>query len=176
MRRAFVLVFLLGLVACGNGFGATDAPEAAPPDPTLEPSPPFNVSEVTLIGPGADDEVTVPVFVAASRPDRQLGLQHREELPAGTGMVFLFPEDSTSGFWMKDTLIPLSIAFADADGRIVRIIDMEPCEADPCPVYDPEATYRMALEVNQGFFDTVGADEGWRIDLPAELRPPAGLL
>jgi uncharacterized protein len=61
---------------------------------------------------------------------------------------------------MKDTLIPLSIAFYGADGRIVRILDMEPCRRDPCPVYDPHATYRGALEVNQGEFRRWGVEVG----------------
>ena len=62
----------------------------------------------------------------------------RTTLPADAGMVFVFSEDSPRPFWMKDTLIPLSIAFYAGDGRILRILDMEPCDADPCPLYDPE--------------------------------------
>ena len=64
---------------------------------------------------------------------------------------------------MKDTLIPLSIAFADADGMIVSILDMEPCETDPCEIYDPGVTYRSALEVNQGAFSRWGVEEGDRL-------------
>ena len=75
---------------------------------------------------------------------------HREFLPDDAGMIFLFEEEIAGGFWMKNTLIPLSIAFVAGNGEIVRILDMEPCEADPCEIYDPGVTYSSALEVNQG--------------------------
>jgi uncharacterized protein len=97
-----------------------------------------------------------------------LGLMHREELAPGEGMVFLFDEDETSGFWMKNTLIPLSIAFYDANGVIVRILDMEPCTEEPCPVYEPGAPYRGALEVNRGAFRRLGVEAGDRVTL---VRP-----
>ena len=106
------------------------------------------------------DEVTVHVEVADSQAERERGLMGRRELPDDAGMVFVFPTDSTSAFWMKDTLIPLSIAFYDESGRIVRILDMEPCRRDPCPLYDPGASYRGALEVNRGAFERWGVREG----------------
>jgi hypothetical protein len=105
-------------------------------------------------------EVTVPVEVADSASERERGLMGRRELPADAGMVFIFPADSTSAFWMKDTLIPLSIAFYDESGTIVRILDMEPCTRDPCVLHDPEASYRGALEVNRGAFERWGVREG----------------
>jgi uncharacterized membrane protein (UPF0127 family) len=107
-----------------------------------------------------NDEVTVPVEVADSASERGRGLMGRPELPDDAGMVFIFPADSTSAFWMKDTLIPLSIAFYDESGAIVRILDMEPCTRDPCVLYDPEASYRGALEVNRGAFERWGVREG----------------
>jgi uncharacterized membrane protein (UPF0127 family) len=107
-----------------------------------------------------NDEVTVPVEVADSASEREQGLMGRPELPDDAGMVFIFPADSTSAFWMKDTLIPLSIAFYDESGAIVRILDMEPCTRDPCVLYDPEASYRGALEVNRGAFERWGVREG----------------
>ena len=61
---------------------------------------------------------------------------------------------------MKDTLIPLSIAFAGEDGTILAILDMDPCEADPCEIYDPDVSYRSALEVNQGAFYGLGRRRG----------------
>ena len=71
---------------------------------------------------------------------------------------------------MKDTLIPLSIAFWDEDGRIVGIQDMEPCTADPCPTYGSPEPYVGALEVNQGFFDEHGVVIGDRIELGLTTR------
>jgi uncharacterized membrane protein (UPF0127 family) len=66
---------------------------------------------------------------------------------------------------MKNTLIPLSIAFYDVDGTILRILDMEPCRSDPCRVYDPGVRYAGALEVNQGAFERWGVREGDRLEL-----------
>ena len=106
------------------------------------------------------DEVTVHVEVADTQTERARGLMGRRELPDDAGMVFVFPTDSTSAFWMKDTLIPLSIAFYDERGTIVRILEMEPCTRDPCVLYDPEASYRGALEVNHGAFERWGVREG----------------
>jgi uncharacterized membrane protein (UPF0127 family) len=81
-------------------------------------------------------------------------------------MLFVFGEDTDAAFWMKDTLIPLSIAFIDADGRIVTIHDMEPCTADPCEIYGSDAPYRTALEVNKGAFDEWGVQVGDVVDGP----------
>jgi uncharacterized protein len=110
-------------------------------------------------------DVAIQVEVADDEDERARGLMGRTELEEDAGMVFLFPEDSRGPFWMKDTLIPLSIAFYDADGSIVRILDMEPCREDQCPLYDPEAAYRGALEVNQGAFDGWNVREGDRVRL-----------
>jgi uncharacterized protein len=106
------------------------------------------------------DEVTVHVEVADTQAERARGLMGRRDLQEDAGMVFVFPTDSTSAFWMKDTLIPLSIAFYDERGTIVRILEMEPCTRDPCVLYDPEASYRGALEVNRGAFERWGVREG----------------
>jgi uncharacterized membrane protein (UPF0127 family) len=81
---------------------------------------------------------------------------HRESLDQDAGMAFLYAQPTTGSFWMKDTLIPLSIAFWDENERIVAMLDMPPCRADPCPQYDPHQTYVGALEVNRGFFGDHG--------------------
>jgi uncharacterized protein len=96
--------------------------------------------------------VTVRVEIADSDARREQGLMFRRRLAPKSGMAFVWRRDADGAFWMKNTLIPLSIAFYDARGRIVRLIDMAPCRSDPCPVYDPRATYRGALEVNRGAF------------------------
>ncbi|MEW5596834.1 DUF192 domain-containing protein [Peribacillus frigoritolerans] len=62
---------------------------------------------------------------------------------------------------MKNTLIPLSIAFLDSDGEILKIFDMEPCKEDKCcPTYDPELSYHYAIEVNLGWFEKNQIKEG----------------
>lgn len=84
----------------------------------------------------------------------------RRSLAPDAGMVFLEDAPTDATFWMKDTLIPLSIAFWGADGRIVDAQDMTPCAADPCPLYHSTAPYVGAVEVNQGFFAAHGVQVG----------------
>jgi uncharacterized protein len=108
-------------------------------------------------------DVRLSVEIAQTDAEQQFGLMFRESLPEDAGMVFTFPTDTSGGFWMKNTLIPLSIAFYGARGRILRILDMEPCRADPCTIYDPGVTYRGALEVNKGAFRSWGVRAGDRI-------------
>ncbi len=174
MHRLLVLACIaLGLAACG-GDGESAGPTTTVVDPgpptttqaeTETTTPPTTTEEeregpVVLIQTERGEEVAVTVEVADSENERQVGLMNRESLPDDAGMIFLFEEEFTGGFWMKNTLIPLSIAFADGDGTILRILDMEPCEADPCEIYDPGVTYSSALEVNQGAFASWGVEEG----------------
>lgn len=104
--------------------------------------------------------VLVKAEVADSPEERGTGLMHRKSLPDDGGMLFLFFEQTTSSFWMKDTLIPLSIAFFDQEGEILEILDMKPCRKDPCPLYGPGMPYWGALEVNQGAFERWGVEVG----------------
>ena len=97
-------------------------------------------------------QILLDVEVARTSDQQQRGLMFRRSLPRNGGMIFVFRTTVRGGFWMKNTLIPLSIAFYDRRGRIVKIMVMEPCKADPCPVYDPGVAYRGALEVNKGSF------------------------
>lgn len=122
---------------------------------------PFDETRVRL----TDGERTVELdaFVADTPSLRRQGLQGWPHLPERAGMVFTYARDATGGFWMKDTLIPLSIAFADGGGRIHTIREMAPCETQPCPTYAPNAPYRYALEVNQGLYAELGVTPGWRL-------------
>ena len=88
------------------------------------------------------------------------GLMRRASLPEDGGMVFLFDGQTRAAFWMKDTLIPLSILFWQGDGRIIDILDMSPCRADPCPVYRASAPYVGAIEMNRGAFERLGVEVG----------------
>jgi uncharacterized membrane protein (UPF0127 family) len=121
----------------------------------------------TLTFTGPERSVELRVEVADDRAERARGLMGRESLPEDRGMAFLFDAETTSGFWMKDTLIPLSIAFWDRGGRIVQILDMRPCEADPCPTYRPGVPYVGAVEVNRGWFERNGVAIGDRVELRA---------
>ncbi len=127
--------------------------------PAGPPPPPYLAIEAT--------EATrfVRVEIAETETQRQRGLMGRTAIEEDAGMLFVWPADTSSPFWMKDTPLRLSIAFISADGRIVRMFDMEPCAADPCPVYDPGMSYRMALEVRQGALDRQGVRVGDRARL-----------
>ena len=86
-------------------------------------------------------------------------------LPADEGMAFVFDEPANSTFWMKDTLIPLSIAFVDESGRVIGARDMQPCEVDPCPTYGIDEPYVLAIEANLGWFDRAGIEGGDHAEL-----------
>jgi uncharacterized protein len=147
-------------------FGVTLLRRSAAAD-LLEPWDGFGRTVLELAG--AADPVRVPAYDAATPSARSQGLMHRDSLRADAGMVFRFPGERRGGFWMKNTRIPLSIAYFDAAGHIVAILDMEPCEADPCPTYDPGVPYSGALEVNQGYFERHGITEGDTVHLSAAL-------
>jgi uncharacterized membrane protein (UPF0127 family) len=104
--------------------------------------------------------VTVKVEIAETTAQLQQGLMGRRSLAPRSGMAFLFATDTRGRFWMKDTTIPLSIAFWGKSGRILRILDMAPCRVDPCRAYDPHVAFRGALEVNRGAFTRWGVHRG----------------
>jgi uncharacterized membrane protein (UPF0127 family) len=91
----------------------------------------------------------------------------RDSLPADHGMAFIWHSPVEEPFWMKDTTIPLSIAFWDTRDRVVAILDMAPCRADPCPTYDAGVPYVGAVEANRGFFADHGVRVGDRVTLSA---------
>ena len=98
--------------------------------------------------------------VAARDPERQTGLMHRQSLPAQRGMLFVFPQDNTYCMWMRNTLIPLSVAFLDGEGRIINIADMAPhSEENHCA----RRPARYALEMNRGWFAQRGIKPGFRL-------------
>ena len=81
---------------------------------------------------------------------------NRRSLGAKAGMVFLYPQDHRGGFWMKNTLIPLDIAFSGARGKILRILTMQPCRRDPCRIYDPKVAYRARARGQRGLVPALG--------------------
>jgi hypothetical protein len=105
------------------------------------------------------------VAVADDAAERARGLMEVEDLGPLRGMLFVFPEDTTAGFWMKDTPLPLDIAFFAADGSLVAWLSMAPCPGDPCATYRAPRPYRYALEVPAGGF---GGVAGLRLD-PASV-------
>ncbi len=102
----------------------------------------------------------IRVEVARTPEERAQGLMGRRHLGKEEGMLFVFEEEGYHRFWMKDTLIPLSIAFIDREGRIVQITDMKPLtltsHAPPKPIL-------YALEMTQGWFSKNGIKVGDRV-------------
>lgn len=109
---------------------------------------------------GRENETTLRVLVADNEEKKEKGLMFVKKLPENVGMLFVFSEKVYGGFWMKNTLIPLSIAFLDTDGKILKILDMEPCKKKECPTYDPGISYRYAIEMNFGWFRRNRIKEG----------------
>lgn len=184
VRRVLVALALL-LGACGGSDDGGDAGSSATAtsDPsttapasdgsTTQPSvdgpfaagrtpiPGFAEVEVRIVEGPDGEPIVICVLVADTEEQRAQGLMEVTDLGGYDGMLFRFETESASGFWMKDTVLPLSIAYLDADGAVVSTADMDPCpEGTSCPSYPADAPYRMALEVPQGGLDELGLSEG----------------
>ena len=120
----------------------------------------FEKREITIDTAGG----RVPIIAEIARTDaqREQGLMFRKELNDGNGMLFIFERDQILSFWMKNTFIPLSIAYISHDGRILEIYDMEPESLEPVR---SSRSARYALEVPQNWFDRAGIRIGDRLDL-----------
>jgi uncharacterized protein len=108
--------------------------------------------------------------VAATPDQRSTGLMHRKEMPQHEGMLFVFEQPSVQCFWMKNTLLPLSIAFLADDGAVVNIDEMKPLTLDSHCSTKP---VRYVLEMNQGWFAKKGVKAGTRlVGAPFSPRAP----
>lgn len=105
------------------------------------------------------------VEIAATPQERALGLSNRQAIGENEGMLFVFSAPGTVSFWMKDTYVPLSIAFIDADMEVTDIQDMEPQTLDAHR--SPEGVV-MALEMPAGWFGRNGVALGDRVEIPRE--------
>jgi uncharacterized membrane protein (UPF0127 family) len=105
--------------------------------------------------------------VAADFSTRMEGLMHRKSLGTNAGMLFIFDEASTQCMWMKNTFVPLSVAFLDEAGTILNIADMQPqTEQSHCST----GPARFALEMNQGWFAQRGIKPGTKLGGIDRLR------
>jgi hypothetical protein len=98
--------------------------------------------------------------VAATDPNRQLGLMNRQAMPPQHGMLFVFTHNNTHCMWMRNTLLPLSVAFLDEEGRIINIEDMQPQTEDN---HCAKVPARYALEMNLGWFAQRGIKPGMKL-------------
>jgi uncharacterized membrane protein (UPF0127 family) len=124
-----------------------------------------DLAEGTLIVQTSEGRVEIPVEIAETPEEQARGVMGREGLPEGGGMVFSNPEPAQVGFTMDGVTFPLSLAVWGPEGRILAILDMEPCPEGGCPGYDPGVPWTGAVEVNQGFFDEKGVEVGDRVHL-----------
>lgn len=113
-------------------------------------------------------DTTLEVEIADTADERSLGLMYRDEVPYGTGMLFIFQETQMMNFWMKNTYVPLSVAYIDESGTILEIYDMEPESIAPVRSRRP-ALY--ALEVPMGFFTEMGISIGDRVRMDGLPTP-----
>jgi uncharacterized protein len=118
-----------------------------------------------VIDASGGKKVGVRVEVADDLAEQAKGLMDRTTLGENRGMLFVYPEERELSFWMKNTLIPLSIAFIDSERRIIDIQDMKPLDDEP-PSYVSAEPAQYALEVNQGFFEERGVKVGDSVELP----------
>jgi len=109
-----------------------------------------------------DKKIELDVELAITTAQKKRGLMYREQLPENSGMIFLYDRETEGSFWMQNTYIPLSIAFFDADGKIIYITDMEPLTTDS---HGPGKPFKAALEVNMGWFERNNITVGDRIEV-----------
>jgi len=165
MKLRILIVALLGLCV------AIPLPGRAQTGPTDSVGP---LAKVTLhIG-----KATLNTEVAATPAQQERGLMYVTKMPDNDGMIFLLPKVTTATFWMKNTLIPLSIAFIDKNGVILEIHDMKPADPDvpdselPITRSDSDQV-AYALETNLHWFALNGIKPGDKIDpAPSTLGPP----
>ena len=97
------------------------------------------------------ETVCLDIDIAQTPEQLSNGLMGVTFLPPNSGMLFMFPEESTYSFWMKNTLIPLDIIWLSSDLEIVHIEHAIPCTEDPCQTYTPDYPARYVLETNLNF-------------------------
>ena len=158
-KLALVALCLL-LAGCGGDSGAQSSGAGSGGEVSESAG-----QETVTIEASGDNSVEVRVEIADDEEEMARGLMGRTALAEDAGMLFVYPEERELSFWMKDTLIPLSIAFMDAEGRIVDIQEMKALDDRP-PHYTSAEPARYALEANKGFFDERGVEVGDRARLP----------
>jgi uncharacterized protein len=154
---ACAAVLLLFVVSSCTGGGASSA--AGGNSGSYRPGrPQSGLATATLRSGG----IEILVELAVSPAEQETGLMHRKELADGRGMLFVYDGDQRLSFWMKNTLVPLSIAYLGADGVIKELHDMEPLSLAPV---ESSRYVRYALETPRGWFGRAGLGVGDQFDL-----------
>jgi uncharacterized membrane protein (UPF0127 family) len=169
--RALRLVITLLLVLGIAGFLVDGANRPAdpglvpPPDPAAQEGSPAMGSATLSVVPAR--AAPACVLEAASEAQQRHGLMGRRSLAPYTGMAFVFARPTTERFWMKATLIPLSIAWFGSTGRFEASAAMAPCpaSASTCPTYGPARPYQLAVEVPAGGLQRLGIGPGTTVQL-----------
>lgn len=156
--KALAVPLVLAVLLLASGCRGDDGETGA----TATPEAPGSSVTVSQAG----KQATVRVEIAATTPERQQGLMFRTEMDEDAGMLFLFPRDVQIGFWMRNTQIPLDIAYIAADGTVLEVRQAKPLDET---VLTPAKPYRYVLEVNQGWFERQGMGAGAMVTLPAGL-------
>jgi len=107
------------------------------------------------------------VEVAFRQKERTIGLMFRDKLDSDHGMLFIYPQEQNLSFWMKNTRIPLSIAFINSSGTITQIEPMAPYSLTS---HTSKAEVRFALEMEEGWFRKNGITVGSKVDFPPEIK------
>lgn len=113
-----------------------------------------------------DNGVSFEIEIARTPAEQSKGLMFRESMPENHGMLFIFNEESSKTFWMKNTLIPLDMIFLDGNMMVVEVkANVLPCKADPCPTYPSEKPAKYVLELNAGAAEKKNIRVGMKADL-----------
>lgn len=156
LLRSLSLLLLAGASMAGIGCSSEDATardieSSAPPEGVSTPAPRAGTAWVIF----ATDTVVAEVAVTADQ--RAQGLMFREQVPDGTGMLFVFDRQEVQSFWMQNTYVNLDIAFMDAG---FRIVDIQQMEAESTEFHESAAPALYALEVREGWFGERGIAVG----------------
>ena len=147
---------------------------APPGDPARVPLEGVGEVAITVQRPEGGDLLAWCLLAAVEQAQRARGLMEVTDLQGYSGMAFIYDEDTTGGFYMRNTPTPLSIAWIAADGSVVSTADMAPCEdREGCPTYQPGGAYRSAIEVFQGGLDELGIVPGAKVTVGGACAPRA---
>jgi uncharacterized protein len=163
-KIAFVALVLL-IAGCGGAPANSDTQSHNTPQASGAEETTSSALHTLVIDTSGGKKVEVRVEVADDVNEQAKGLMYRKSLGEDRGMLFVYPAERELSYWMRNTLIPLSIAYIDSEGRIVDILDMKPLDDNP-PHYVSSEPVQYALEVNKGFFEKKGVKEGDHAELP----------